>query len=90
LRSYAYGSRISNENEYLAHLFYMEQLSKGVGYYKDIFSDVIKKEKDIKEKKEDKDLFKLIEMNYRCILNNYNSLLDSMERILNKEILDII
>jgi len=90
LRSYAYGSRISNENEYLSHLFYMEQLSKGVGYYKDIFKDVIKKEKDIKEKKEDKDLFKLIEMNYRCILNNYNSLLDSMERILNKEILDII
>ena len=24
----------------------MEQLSKGVGYYKDIFSDVIKKEKN--------------------------------------------
>ena len=47
-------------------------------------------EKNIKEKKEDKDLFKLIEMNYRCILNNYNLLLDSMERILNREILDIL
>ena len=56
----------------------------------DLQKEKITLEKNIKEKKEDKDLFKLIEMNYRCILNNYNSLLDSMERILNKEILDII
>ena len=90
LRSYAYGSKISNENEYLAHLFYLEQLSKGMEYYKEFFRDIINKEKNIKEKKEDKDLFKLIEMNYRCILNNYNLLLDSMERILNREILDIL
>ena len=81
---------ISNENEYLAHLFYLEQLSKGMEYYKEFFVDIINKEKNIKEKKEDKDLFKLIEMNYRCILNNYNLLLDSMERILNREILDIL
>ena len=58
--------------------------------YKEFFKDIINKEKNIKEKKEDKDLFKLIEMNYRCILNNYNLLLDSMERILNREILDIL
>ena len=90
LRSFAYGSKISNENEYLAHLFYLEQLSKGMEHYKDFFNDIIKKEKDIKEKNEVKDLFKLIEMNYRCIINNYNFLLDSMERILNREILDII
>ena len=90
LRSFAFGSKISHENEYLAHLFYLEQLSKGMEYYKDIFNDVIKKEKDIKEKKEDKDLFKLIEMNYRCIINNYNLLMDSMERILNRHIMDII
>ena len=90
LRSYAYGSKISNDNEYLAHLFYLEQLSKGMEYYKEFFVDIINKEKNIKEKKEDKDLFKLIEMNYRCILNNYNLLLDSMERILNREILDIL
>ena len=90
LKSYATGSKISDDNEYLAHLFYMEQLSKGMEYYKDIFSDVIKKEKDLKEKKEDRDLFKLIEMNYRIALNNYNLLLDSMEIILNRKILDII
>ena len=90
LRSYAYGSKISNDNEYLSHLFYLEQLSKEMNNYKEFFKDIINKEKNIKEKKEDKDLFKLIEMNYRCILNNYNLLLDSMERILNREILDIL
>ena len=90
LRSYAYGSKISDDNEYLAHLFYLEQLSKEMENYKEFFKDIINKEKNIKEKKEDKDLFKLIEMNYRCILNNYNLLLDSMERILNREILDIL
>ena len=51
---------------------------------------LLKKKKISKKKKEDKDLFKLIEMNYRCILNNYNFLLDSMETILNREILDSI
>ena len=90
LRSYAYGNKISDDNEYLAHLFYLEQLSKEMENYKEFFKDIINKEKNIKEKKEDKDLFKLIEMNYRCILNNYNLLLDSMERILNREILDIL
>ena len=90
LRSYAYGNKISDDNEYLAHLFYLEQLSKQMENYKEFFKDIINKEKNIKEKKEDKDLFKLIEMNYRCILNNYNLLLDSMERILNREILDIL
>jgi len=90
LRSYAYGSKISNDNEYLSHLFYLEQLSKEMNNYKEFFKDIINKEKNIKEKKEDKDLFKLIEMNYRCILNNFNLLLDSMERILNREILDIL
>ena len=90
LRSFAYGSKISDDNEFLSRLFYLEQLSKGTTHYKELFSDVIKKEKDIKEKKEDNDLFKLIEMNFRCVLNNYNLLLDSMEVILNREILDII
>ena len=90
LRSFAYGSKISNENEYLSHLFYLEQLSKGTQYYKEIFDDIIKKENDIKNIKEDKELFKLIEMNFRCILNNYNLLLDNMERIMNREILDSI
>ena len=90
LRSFAYGSKISDDNEFLSRLFYLEQLSKGTTHYKELFSDVIKKEKDIKEKKEDNDLFKLIEMNFRCVLNNYNFLLDSMEVILNREILDII
>ena len=90
LRSFAYGSKISDDNEFLSRLFYLEQLSKGMKHYKELFSDVIKKEKDIKEKKEDNDLFKLIEMNFRCVLNNYNFLLDSMEVILNREILDII
>ena len=90
IRSFAYGSKISDDNEFLSHLFYLEQLNKGAQYYKDIFNDVIKKEKDIKEKKEVNDLFKLIEMNLRCILNNYNFLLDSMEVILNREILDSI
>ena len=89
LRSFAYGSKISDDNEFLSRLFYLEQLSKGTTHYKELFSDVIKKEKDIKEKKEDNDLFKLIEMNFRCVLNNYNFLLDSMEVILNREILDI-
>ena len=90
LRSFSYGSKISDDNEFLSRLFYLEQLSKGTTHYKELFSDVIKKEKDIKEKKEDNDLFKLIEMNFRCVLNNYNFLLDSMEVILNREILDII
>ena len=90
LRSFAYGSKISDDNEFLSRLFYLEQLSKGTTHYKELFSDEIKKEKDIKEKKEDNDLFKLIEMNFRCVLNNYNFLLDSMEVILNREILDII
>lgn len=90
LRSFAYGNKISDDNEFLSRLFYLEQLSKGMTHYKELFSDVIKKEKDIKEKKEDNDLFKLIEMNFRCVLNNYNFLLDSMEVILNREILDII
>ena len=90
LRSFAYGSKISDDNEFLSRLFYLEQLSKGTTHYKELFSDVIEKEKDIKEKKEDNDLFKLIEMNFRCVLNNYNFLLDSMEVILNREILDII
>ena len=90
LRSFAYGSKISDDNEFLSRLFYLEQLSKGTTHYKELFSDVIKKEKDIKEKKEDNDLFKLIEMNFRCVLNNYNFLLDSMEVILNRQILDII
>ena len=90
LKSFAYGSKISDDNEFLSRLFYLEQLSKGTTHYKELFSDVIKKEKDIKEKKEDNDLFKLIEMNFRCVLNNYNFLLDSMEVILNREILDII
>ena len=90
LRSFAYGSKISDDNEFLSRLFYLEQLNKGTTHYKELFSDVIKKEKDIKEKKEDNDLFKLIEMNFRCVLNNYNFLLDSMEVILNREILDII
>ena len=90
LRSFAYGSKISDDNEFLSRLFYLEQLSKGTTHYKELFSDVIKKEKDINEKKEDNDLFKLIEMNFRCVLNNYNFLLDSMEVILNREILDII
>jgi len=90
LRSFGYGSKISDDNEFLSRLFYLEQLSKGTTHYKELFSDVIKKEKDIKEKKEDNDLFKLIEMNFRCVLNNYNFLLDSMEVILNREILDII
>ena len=90
LRSFAYGSKISDDNEFLSRLFYLEQLSKGTTHYKELFADVIKKEKDIKEKKEDNDLFKLIEMNFRCVLNNYNFLLDSMEVILNREILDII
>ena len=90
LRSFAYGSKISDDNEFLSRLFYLEQLSKGTTHYKELFSDVIKKKKDIKEKKEDNDLFKLIEMNFRCVLNNYNFLLDSMEVILNREILDII
>jgi predicted metal-dependent hydrolase len=90
LRSFSYGSKISDDNEFLSRLFYLEQLSKGTTHYKELFADVIKKEKDIKEKKEDNDLFKLIEMNFRCVLNNYNFLLDSMEVILNREILDII
>ena len=90
LKSFAYGSKISDDNEFLSRLFYLEQLSKGTMHYKELFGDVIKKEKDIKEKKEDNDLFKLIEMNFRCVLNNYNFLLDSMEVILNRQILDII
>ena len=54
LRSFAYGSKISDDNEFLSRLFYLEQLSKGTTHYKELFADVIKKEKDIKEKKREK------------------------------------
>ena len=90
LRSFAYGSKINPENEYLSHLFYLEQLSSSTEYYQEFFDDVIKKENDIREKKEYKELFTLLEMNFKVVLKNYNLVLDAMDRILTRDIVDSI
>ena len=87
LRSFAYGSKINPENEYLSHLFYLEQLSSSTEYYQEFFDDVIKKENDIREKKEYKELFTLLEMNFKVVLKNYNLVLDAMDRILTRILL---
>ena len=90
LRSFAYGSKINPENEYLSHLFYLEQISKDTQYYEEFFDDVKKNENNILDNKDYKDLFTLIEMNFRIILNNYKMILDTMDRLLSRDILDSI
>ena len=85
IRSFSRGSMINEENEYLAYLFYLAQLNREIFNYKDFFNDI--KEKEIEE---NKDLFRLVELNLKVVLDNYNFLLEKMERILEREIIDSI
>ena len=86
LRSFAKGTKINEENEILAYLFYYQQLNREINNYKDFFNDIINKEKEIEE---NKDLFRLIELNFDIVLKNYNFILDKLENMLTKQIMDI-
>lgn len=86
LRSFAKGTKINEENEILAYLFYYQQLNREISHYKDFFNDIINKEKEIEE---NKDLFRLIEMNLDIVLKNYKFILDKLENMLTKQIMDI-
>ena len=85
IKSFSRGTKINDENELLAHLFYYEQLNREIIKYKDLFNDVTNKEKEIEE---NKDLYRLVEINLKVVLANYNFMLDKIERILNHEIID--
>ena len=85
IKSFSRGTKINDENELLAHLFYYEQLNREIIKYKDLFNDVINKGKEIEE---NKDLYRLVEINLKVVLANYNFMLDKIERILNHEIID--
>ena len=85
IRSFSRGSKINDENEFLAHLFYFSQLNREIVNYKIFFSDI--KEKEIEE---NNDLFRLVELNLKVVLANYDFLIDKMERILEHEIIDSI
>ena len=86
LRSFASRTKINDENEILAYLFYYQQLNRAIISYKDFFNDIINKEKEIEE---NKDLFRLIELNFDIVLKNYNFILDKLENMLTKQIMDI-
>ena len=86
IRSFTHGEKINDENELLAYLFYYQQLNREIEIYKEFFNDIINKEKEIEE---NKDLFKLIELNLKVILMNYNIILDKMEVLLNDVIYNI-
>ena len=85
IRSFSRGTKINDENELLAHLFYYEQLNREIIKYKDLFKDINNKEKEIEE---NKDLFRLVELNLKVVLANYNFILNKIETILNHEIID--
>jgi hypothetical protein len=85
MRSFSRGTKINNENELLALLFYYEQLNREISNYKDFFNDIIRKEKEINE---NKDLFRLIELNIKVVLTNYNFILDKIETLINNDIID--
>ena len=86
LRSFSHGTKINEENEILAYLFYYQQLNREISNYKDFFNDIINKEKEIED---NKDLFRLIELNFDIVLKNYNFILDKLENMLAKQIIDI-
>ena len=86
IRSLANGAKINDDNELLVQLFYYKQLNREMENYKDFFNDIINKEKEIEE---NKDLFRLIELNLKVILMNYNYLIDKMEKILTNKIIDL-
>ena len=87
IRSFSKGTKINDENEFLSHLFYYEQLNREIGNYKDYFDDIKNKQKDIEE---NKDLFRLIELNLEVVLMNYNLILDKLENMLTRQIMDNI
>ena len=87
IKSFSTGTKISDENELLAYLFYYDQLNREIVNYKDFFSDIKNKEKDIEE---NKNIFRLIELNLKVVLMNYNFILDKMENLLTHEIIDNI
>ncbi len=84
-RSFIRGNKINDENEFLAYLFFYEQLNNEILNYKNFFNDIINKENEINEYK---DLYRLIELNLKLVIKNYNFLLNQMEVILNHDILD--
>jgi len=86
MRSFARGTKINDENEILAYLFYYQQLNREISNYKDFFNDIMNKEKEIEE---NKDLFRLIELNFDIVLKNYNIILDKLENMLTRQIIDI-
>ena len=86
LRSLASGYIINDDNELLSQLYLYQQLNREMDNYKDFFYDIINKEKEIEE---NKDLFKLIELNLKVVLINYNYLLDKMEKIIINKIIDL-
>ena len=86
IRSFVNGAKINDDNELSTQLFYYQQLNREMENYKDFFNDIINKEKEIEE---NKDLFRLIELNLKVILMNYNFLLDKMEKILINKIIDL-
>ena len=85
IRSFSLGTKINDDNEFLSNLFYYEQLNREIIKYKDLFNDINNKEKEIEE---NKDLYRLVEINLKVVLANYNFILDNMERILTHEITD--
>ncbi len=87
IKTFSGGAKINDQNEYLAHLFYYQQLNREIGNYKDFFNDVKNKQKEIEE---NKDLFRIIELNLRVVLMNYIFVLDKMEKILNQQIINNI
>ena len=87
IKSFSRGTKINNENEYLAYLFYFDQLNKEIPNFKNFFKDIITNQKDINK---NNDLFRLVELNLKVVLANYIFLLDKMERLLNNEIIDNI
>lgn len=81
------GIKINEENELLTSLFYYDQLKREFANFKDYFSDIKNKEKEIKS---NKDLFKLIELNLNVVLKNFIFIINKLEVQLNHEIIDNI
>ena len=69
IKSLSRGAKINDENEYLTYLFYFEQLNKEILNFKNFFKDIINEEKNINE---NKDLFRLVELNLKVVLANYH------------------
>ena len=86
VRNFASGSKINDDNELLSQLYIYQQLNREMENYKDFFYDIINKEKEIEE---NKDIFRLIELNLKVVLINYNYLLDKMEKIMINKIIDL-